>query len=705
MDLRRQLTDAIAERRNLSISERKAYVLAGFWMAKPLRIRAGELLAGHIKGNSNVGMYPDSLAFELDTHVRDGVLDSGSAEALMKAQKMGMFTRAPGAHIIPAYDVLIKEGLDSKLSKICRLYKQYDSDTEKACFLRGEYIAVRGFQQLILRYAEEYAALSDKDECMFARLLNNVAHFPAANLREALQMVLLAHEAVVDEAGCGSISFGRLDQYLYAYYKQDIDSGLLTAEEAYQLIKAFWIKISELEKSWQNVTIGGCDTKGKDASNELTYMCMKAAKEVRRDQPQLSLRICRNTEEKVWREAFDLVKEGLGFPSLFNDEVAVRAKMNAGISEGDALNYGIVGCVELSSGGNEYSHTEAARINIMKLLELVINNGLCKMTGTVYPLRENRLLSAIKSYEEFYDWFKSELQNYLVLVCHFLDDVSNNYGKHWPVPFSTALMNGCLEKGLDVTMEGAKYNNLTVDFVGTASVADSLEAIEEKVFREKRLGLEELRNILNSNYEGYEGVRQELLACPKYGNGIDSVDDKVRDLTESITSILSEMEMRHRNGKFQAGFYSSYFHATMAENTGASPDGRKKGEALSGSLSPAAGMDAVGPTGVINSAVKVPMDYFGNGVALDLKFTKPFFDQKTHMDGLITLTKYYFDKGGLEIQFNVVDRETLIDAQKNPAKYPNLIVRVSGFSGYFINLEKSLQDEIIKRTEYGRQIV
>jgi formate C-acetyltransferase len=705
LDLRHQLTEKIEDRKDLTVIEKKAYILAGFWLTKPLRSGKEDIMAGKINCNSNINMVPANLKSELEIHIDNGVIDNSIADIILKSAKMGMFNRSPGTHIIPAYDVLIKEGIDNRINNIHKLYKIYESDADKACFYRGEYIVLKGFQQLILRYAGKYASESDKKESVIVKTLNNIAHYPAENFREAIQMVLLAHEATVDESGCGSISFGRLDQYLYEYYKRDTNSGHLSQEEAYELIKTFWIKLSELEKSWQNVTIGGCDAEGNDLSNELTYMCMKAAKEVGKDQPQLSLRICKSTAEKTWNEAFSLMKEGLGFPSLFNDEVAIRAKINAGVSKKDAYNYGIVGCVELSSGGNEYSHTEAARINMMKLLELILNNGVCNTTGEIYPLKESRFLSDIKSYEQFYDWFKKELGNYLILVCRFLDDVSNNYGMHWPVPFTSCLMNGCIEDGHDVTVGSTVYNNLTINLVGIASIADSLEAIEKIVFYDKKISLNELRNILNSNYENYEVIRSELLASPKYGNGINSVDDKVKDLAEYITMTISNERMRHRNGKFQAGFYSSYFHATMAENTGASPDGRKKGEALSSSLSPMAGMDKSGPTGVVNSAAKVNMKKFGNGMALDLKFSKIFFDKKSHIQGLIALTKYYFEKGGLEIQFNIVGRDTLINAQKYPGKYPNLIVRVSGFSGYYVNLERTLQDEIIKRTEHGRQNV
>lgn len=232
-------------------------------------------------------------------------------------------------------------------------------------------------------------------------------------------------------------------------------------------------------------------------------------------------------------------------------------------------------------------------------------------------------------------------------------------------------------------------------------MADALEAIENCVFAEKTITLTDLTDILNKNFAGHESLRKKLSEYPKYGNGIDSVDEKVKQLTGIITDKLKNMKMKNRHGYYQAGFYSSFYHATMADRTGASADGRKKGEALSGSLSPSAGMDKRGPTGVIHSASGISMDHFGNGMALDLKFVRPFFNRQVHVDGLLSLIRYYFSKGGMEIQFNVVDRDTLIDAKVHPERHRNLVVRVSGFSAYFTELEDNLQDEIIKRTEHG----
>ncbi len=282
----------------------------------------------------------------------------------------------------------------------------------------------------------------------------------------------------------------------------------------------------------------------------------------------------------------------------------------------------------------------------------------------------------------------------------FIDALSQQYGIYWPVPFMSSMMEGCIEKGRDVTNCGTIYNNLTLDSVGIATVADSLEAIETLVFKEKCITLKELAVILSNDFLGYEPIREKMLECPKYGNDISSVDHKVRDLTELFVDTLSDEPVMYSGGVFQAGFYTSYFHATMGKQTGASPDGRKSGEALSTSLSPTAGMDKYGPTAVINSATRMNMEHYSNGMVLDLKLMANFFRQEKYQQIIQILIEEYFARGGLELQFNTLDRETLLAAQKEPWKYKNLVVRVSGFSAYFVALEESLQNEIMRRTEH-----
>ena len=602
------------------------------------------------------------------------------------------------------YDALLTEGLQGRIEKTAS-FARAAKGQETYGFYKAALIVLQGFQANIMRHGAaakvKYQQNHKENIRQIWESCEKIAYHPPDTFLEAVQLMWLAHKGIVDEADAASISFGRIDQYLYPYYERDLQTGKLTRETAQEILTALWKKIAEMEKSWQNVTIGGSDADGTDRCNELTLMCMQASLAVRGDQPQLSLRVGKHMPDIYWNQAFELIKTGMGFPSLFHDEMAAEAKRNAGVSFADAWDYSIVGCVELTAGGKEYSHTEGARFNWMKIMELMLNQGVCPMTGRTWPLQERTPLNQIDSFQQFYDWYKREFLFFTERLCEFIDVASDQYGGLWPTPFTSALTEGCMEKGKDVTFGGAVYNNLTLDCVGIASTADSLEAIERLVFEKKLVKLEELSVALNRDFEGWGWLREEMLACPKYGNDIDSVDGKMADLVKTFTDALQHMQMKYRQGHYQAGFYTSYFHATMGKLTGASPDGRKAGAALSPSLSPMAGMDGNGPTAVINSANKINMAYFGNGMALDLKFLPSFLESKGHLQALRALVEEYFQGGGLEVQFNVADREELIDAQENPWNHRNLIVRVSGFSAYFITLEKNLQDEIIRRIAHG----
>lgn len=331
---------------------------------------------------------------------------------------------------------------------------------------------------------------------------------------------------------------------------------------------------------------------------------------------------------------------------------------------------------------------------------MMLNEGTCQITGLNWKLAETHKLDEFHEFGSFYEWYKRELKHFTEFVCGFVLALSRQYGTYWPVPFVSSMMEGCIERGMDITNGGTVYNNLTLNCVGIATVADSLESIEKLVFKERLLNLKELVVVLKKNFVGYEAVHRKMIGYPKYGNDISSVDYKVRELTEVFVETLAEASKKQLGKVFQAGFYTSYFHATMGKQTGASPDGRKSGDALSPSLSPTAGMDRNGPTAVINSASHINMEGFGNGMVLDLKLMANFFQQEKYQQAVRMLIEEYFSRGGLEIQFNTLDKETLSAAQKDPYKYRNLIVRVSGFSAYFVALEESLQNEIIKRTEH-----
>ena len=699
-DNRSKISSYVNKNIDASVHCKDALSLAMYFCTNPMEIEADDIFAGRIK-NVNCSDMISKFTDELSFIKRD---IGKSYDELLAADEIGLFTRSPGAHVIPDYAGYIKNGIPHYIKKIQDQLGNSKLSKKQLAFLKDELLVLTELKNRIANAGEQAGKLCMQTKASrFDRMEKacvNIAANQPQTFYEAIQMLIFLHKAVLEERGSGSISFGRLDQYLYPYYQSDIANGILTKEEAQLYITELWRKISNVEKSWQNVTIGGGNLQGDDLSNELTLMCMNAAMEVACDQPQLSLRFAKNgTKQEVWDKAIDLIQKGLGFPELYNDAMAIPAKQYTGVSYEDASNYGIVGCVEISVGGYEYSHTEAARINIAKLLEVMLNDGICMLTGKSWKLKNHHKPEQIQTYEAFEKWYLDELTNYIEYICQATEDLCDNYPNYWPVPFTSALMNGCIERARDATDCGSRYNNLTLDLVGVASTANSLEAIENIVFKEKNISLEELKTILTEDFKCREDLRIKLENYPKYGNDMDSVDSKMERIVDAIIQTLDHRKIQNRNGKWQAGFYTSYFHATMGELTGATPDGRRAGEALSSSLSPMAGTDKTGQLAVLNSATKIDMSKFANGMVLDMKFLPTFFEKKENRQGLQSIIQTYFELGGMEIQFNVVDKATLIDAKANPYKYPNLVVRVSGFSAYFVDLKSNLQDEIIKRTE------
>lgn len=346
-----------------------------------------------------------------------------------------------------------------------------------------------------------------------------------------------------------------------------------------------------------------------------------------------------------------------------------------------------MGCVELCIPGKEYAHTEGARLNWAKVLEDLLAD-----------MQNKKNFSRVLTFNDFYHMYKQHLLDTARKICEFIDFASGMYPRRWSVPFATVFMDGTRENGRDVTDNGTIYNNLTINCVGIATAVDSLQAVKELVYERKTISLEQLADICLTN-KGYEVYIDEMLKCKKYGNDYDEVDLLATELIAVFNKTVTEYPLKYRTGKMMVGYYSSYFHADFGNYTSATPDGRKAWTPLSPSLSPSSGKDKNGVLSYINSANKIDMSTMSNGAALDLKYTPTFFDKRENRDALKTVIQTYFEKGGLEVQINVIDREELLDAKKHPENHMNLIVRVSGFSAHFVNLDSNLQDEIIRRTE------
>ena len=527
-----------------------------------------------------------------------------------------------------------------------------------------------------------------------------MAHESAGTFYEALQYILILQELLVIETASGSMSLGRMDQILYPYYLADQKAGRLDRKKARFYLDAWRIKLAGLVQGFQNLTLCGCDAKGRFCGNEVSLMIMESTVQHRFDQPLLSLRYSRDMPEEYWEAALKIIELGDGFPAVFNDTVIREALEKSGVSREDSWDYGIVGCVEPSICGREFSNTEEMRVNWAKVLELMFHHGRCCFTGHQYRLCRNMELSEIKTFEEFTDWYEEELLSIIQQAAQACNLVDASYYKSYPSPMLSVMVNNCVDEGADVAALGPVYRFSTINNCGMANAVDSLLAIKEMVFEKKKLTLEELRTVLDTDFQGYENIRGYALNhCEKYGNDSYSADILMERLINKVSQTINAIP-NGRGFHFRTGMYTVDLHASMGMLTGATPDGRRSGTSLSNAVSPVQGADRKGPTCIINSVTRFPHAQFGNGMVLDLKFSPSIFGNASNRPAFKAMLDTYFQQGGMEIQFNIMSRETLLEAQREPEKYRSLIVRVSGFSAYFINLYKTLQDEIIARTEY-----
>ena len=666
---------------------RNAKALAEFIRTKPIFIDEGDIMAGN-------GQFCN-FTVKAKTANKTEPSDPRIGE-FFKGNESKLYQFGPGGHVIAGYDWVMEVGIDYLTEMACTCMENaegYARDVAEASYI---------ITAALSEYIERYAALAQKQGMgEIAAACYKIAHKPADTFFEAVQLMWLIHEVVVFEQYCGSMSLGRLDKVLGVYYEKDIAQGIITNEHAEAIITSFFKKLGGLRRAYQNATVGGSNMAGEYEWNELTVMILQVSKKLMIDQPLLTIRCTPGMPDRVWDRALDLLATGIGMPAFFNDATVIKSKVNVGISEEDAYNYGVVGCVEVSVPGKEFAHTEGMRLNWAKILELMFFGGECQYNGNMYTLKEKRNLDSFKTFDEFYEWFKEEMLHFLVLGMDVMNLIDTDYGQNSPTPYMSSLMRGCIKKGKDVNAGGAVYNLTSVNGAGMADAVDSLCAIKKAVFEEKRVTLPELAGILRRNFDGAKELKRYLERCPKYGNDDDVPDAIMRELVGLFAQKINSYR-NMRGGSFQCGLYTVDHHAHMGVRTAALPNGRGAGISLASGFSPCQGADTNGPTAVLNSTAKCDLSVFGNGIVVDLKFQPEFFNKnRIHIRHLI---ETHFEMGGYEVQINVVDRQTLINAQKEPEKYRNLIVRVSGFSAYFVDLGTITQNEIIARTEYGNSV-
>ncbi len=594
---------------------------------------------------------------------------------------------------------------------------------EQRDFYEAVCLVMQGEQQFMLRYSQLLKTMADREKDkrwrenlhVCAANCAALAERPPQTFHEAVQSLWFLFVTLHMESNASSFSPGRLDEFLWPFYEKDRSTGRLTQQQALEIIEALWLKFNEIVYMRNansakffagfpigfNIAIGGQDQAGKDFVNELSFLCLKAQEHIGLPQPNLSVRLHEGTSESFLKQAIRVVAKGSGMPQFFNDKAVVPAMIELGISEKDACDYAIVGCVELTTQGNNLGWSDAAMFNLNKVLELALNGGKCLLTGAqLAPDYGN--LAGYKTFAELETVFQRYLDEYMEKMVKACEQVEKAHMDLLPTPFLSAVIDDCLKKGKDVTAGGAVYNLSGIQMIQVANLADSLAAIRQLVFEEKLIRPEELLHALQTNFAQDEILRARLLnKVPKYGNDVDWVDALGVKWAEYFRRRLSGYT-NYRGGKYHTGMYTVSAHVPMGENVGASADGRKAGQPLAdGGMSPVYGRDVAGPTAVLKSVSKLDKNLTTNGGLLNMKFLPEFFATESGIDKFAQFLRSFVELEIPHIQFNVVRREDLLAAKEHPEQYRSLTVRVAGYTAYFTELADELQNEIIARTSYS----
>ncbi|HEY8500616.1 MAG TPA: trans-4-hydroxy-L-proline dehydratase [Clostridia bacterium] len=654
---------------------------------------------------------------------------SNMTQEWKNAYEAGIFTefmeqRAPG-HTV-ADDKIYKKGFLDFIDDINESLRNLDYLNDEEAFEKEQQLkAMRICAQAIIRLAERYSekavekAASETDPerkqelLKIAEITKRVPAHAPRTFWEALQVYWFVHIGVISELNTwDSFNPGRLDQHLYPFYKKEIDEGTLNHEFARELLQCFWVKFNNqdappkvgvtLQESgtytdFANINVGGLKIDGADGVNEVSYLLLDVIDEMRLLQPSSNIQLSRKSPDRFLRRAVEVIKKGWGQPSVFNADAVVEELLRQGKSIEDARCGGTSGCVEAGAFGKE-SYILTGYFNLVKVLEITMHNGTDPMTGKKIGI-ETGDVSAFTSFEQLMEAYKKQMRYFIDIKIKGNHVIEKLYANLMPSPFLSIVISDCISRGKDYNAGGARYNTTYIQGVGIGSVTDCLASIKYHVFDKKTMTMNELMNALERNFEGLNDIRNLFLnKTPKYGNDDPYADDIMREV---FNMYYNEVNGRKnmKGGFYRIDMLPTTCHVYFGSVTGATPDGRLKGYPLSEGISPVQGSDREGPTAVVKSASK--MDHLRTGgTLLNMKFTPGLLRDENGIAAVMNLIRTYFKLDGHHIQFNVIDRETLIDAQKNPEKHRNLIVRVAGYSDYFCNLNTDLQNEIIARTEH-----
>ena len=638
----------------------------------------------------------------------------------------------------------------------------------KSHFLKAVILSCKAVIDYAGRYAklaqEMAAQTSDpvRKQELFV-IAENCSRVPAKgaqNFYEACQSFWFVQQLLQMESSGHSISPGRFDQYMYPYYKKDMEAGTITREFAQELMDCIWVKLNDLNKCrdaasaegfagyslFQNLIAGGQNKEGEDVTNDLSIMCIQASMHVHLPAPSLSVRVWNGSPHEFLIKAAELTRTGIGLPAYYNDEVIIPALQNRGLSLEDAREYNIIGCVEPQKAGKTEGWHDAAFFNMCRPLELVFSNGMDKGEMVGIPTGD---VTQMKTFDEFFDAYKKQMEYCISLLVNADNAIDVAHADRCPLPFLSCIIDDCLKEGKSVQEGGAVYNFTGPQGFGIANMADGLFAIRKLVYEDKKVSMKELKEALAWNYdkgldaqsagdmtemimkamqkagrnvdastaEGllktfmgmkpgeqktqrFKEIHDMIDEVPKFGNDIPEVDYFAREVAYTYSKPLQKYN-NPRGGKFQAGLYPVSANVPLGGQTGATPDGRYAHTPVADGVSPSAGKDVKGPTAAATSVSRLDHFIVSNGTLFNQKFHPSALSGREGLEKFVALIRGYFDQKGMHMQFNVVDRQTLLDAQEHPEKYKHLVVRVAGYSALFTTLSRSLQDDIIRRTEQG----
>lgn len=682
--------------------------------------------------------------FELVKIGLTGIFSSVGGQALLKpgrfrhfldffrAKRYFVTEEAGVGHQVGGYHSVVHHGL-VKADQTARQCLQNGTlpdgtrlNRDQIAFYESIHITIRGIRAMaanLAKQAEKLAASPGMPEARRNELIESAAacrhvpYHPARTYLEGLQACWLVHLAMNLEDFEQGMSFGRLDRILLPLYRRDQDQGRTTREKATEIMASFQLKTCETIPAYseridryfsgngvaQGITVGGIDENGRDTTNELSGIVLDAYAQIRTREPALHVRVHDKTPDWFMDSAAATVQLGCGKPSFFGDNAIVAALEEAGIATPHARDYAVIGCVEMASQGRTYNSSDAALFNLPLCLELALNQGYCygtrgfgKRIGAPTPP-----VSQMHTFEDVVAAFRFQVAHAVSEMVKVISWLEETYRVLRPTPVNSMVTEGCLQTGRDVTWGGALYDLTSIQAAGLADTGDSLYALQQLVFVQRRFSLLQLFDILKSDFAGHRSLQQELQhRFPKYGNGMAKVDR----MTQLAADVFSDVITSHRNsrgGRYVPGIYSMTCHIAFGRLTGALPNGRGAGNRLSNGLSPADGADRKGPTAVLRSAASLDSHKWSNCCALNVKFDRNTVSGDAGRKALSSLFNTYFQQGGMQVQVNVLDAQMLREARRDPSAHPGIVVRVAGYCAYFNDLQPSVQDEIIERTVHG----